>query len=160
VSRARAPSCRIFFCGTLSLAPSPSSPSQDRRRPPEPSPHRRTPPPIRFFSPPRRHGALVSYRLHPHARRVASRLWVLEHRRLLHLHRCSATAGRATKRARSAVTASACARAPHRRGPRALCTGPSQHCGRGPCALHSQAEPTLWAWATRHCATGPSAVLA
>jgi hypothetical protein len=51
MSGARAPSCRVFFRGTLSLAPSPSSPSQDRRRPPEPSPRRRTPPPIRFFSP-------------------------------------------------------------------------------------------------------------
>jgi hypothetical protein len=41
----------LFFRGKLSLAPSPSSPSQDRRWPLEPSPHRRTPPPIRFFSP-------------------------------------------------------------------------------------------------------------
>jgi hypothetical protein len=51
VSGARGPSCRFFFRGVLSLPPSPSSPSQDRRRPPEPLPHRRTSPPIRFFSP-------------------------------------------------------------------------------------------------------------
>jgi hypothetical protein len=51
VSGARAPSCRFFFRGRLSLAPSPSTPTQDRRRPPKPSPHRRTPPPIRFPPP-------------------------------------------------------------------------------------------------------------
>jgi hypothetical protein len=45
--------------------------------------------------PPRRQGALVSYRLHPHARRVASPTWVLEHHLLLHLRHCSAVAGRA-----------------------------------------------------------------
>jgi hypothetical protein len=46
----------------------------------------------------------MSYRLHPHARRVTSPSWVLKHRLLLRLHRCSAAAGRATTRTRSAVT--------------------------------------------------------
>jgi hypothetical protein len=123
--RARHHHRTLFFHGTLSLAPSPSSPSQGHRWPLEPSPHRRTPPPIRFFSPPRRQGTPVSYRLHPHARRVASPPWVLERRRLLHLRRCSAAAGRAATRTRRAVTAPArCAHGPSRRcerGPRALC---------------------------------------
>jgi hypothetical protein len=66
----------------------------------------------------------VSYHLHPHARRVASLPWVLEHRRLLHLCRCSATAGRAVTHARNAVTAQANAGLASR-WPRALCPGPS-----------------------------------
>jgi hypothetical protein len=49
--RSPRPFLPLFFCGTLSLAPSSSSPSQDHCRPPEPSPRQRTPPPIRFFSP-------------------------------------------------------------------------------------------------------------
>jgi hypothetical protein len=145
VSGARAPSCRFFFRGMLSLAPSPSTPMQDRRRPPEPLPYWRTPPPIRFpLPPPRRQGAPVSYRLHPHARRVASPLWVLKRHLLLHLLYCSATAGHTPTRARRAVTAPVCARALRRCGPRrsrparqavgrARCAhGPSRCYGRGP----------------------------
>jgi hypothetical protein len=45
------------------------------------------------FPPPRRQGASVSYRLHPHAQRVASLPWVLERRLLLHLRHGSAIAG-------------------------------------------------------------------
>jgi hypothetical protein len=123
-----------------------------------------------FSPPPRRQGTPVTYRLHPHARWVASPPWVLKRCRLLHLHHCSATAGHAAKRARRAVTAPTCVQAPRRaaqaksspasRGPHALCTGASQRCGRGPRALCTRAELALWAWATRDCATGPSAVSA
>jgi hypothetical protein len=49
--RSPSPFLPLFFRGTLSLAPSSSSPSQDCRRPPEPSPCQRTPPLIRLFSP-------------------------------------------------------------------------------------------------------------
>jgi hypothetical protein len=56
----------------------------------------------------------VSYRIHPHARRVASSPWVLKCRRLLHLRHCSAATGRTVMRARRAVTAPVCARAPRR----------------------------------------------
>jgi hypothetical protein len=45
------PLAAFFFRGMLSLAPSPSTPMQDRYRPPEPWPHRRTLLPIRFISP-------------------------------------------------------------------------------------------------------------
>jgi hypothetical protein len=58
----------------------------------------------------------VSYRPPPHARRVASPPWMLERRLLLHLHYCSAAAGRAVTHARRAVTAPLCARAPCRAG--------------------------------------------
>jgi hypothetical protein len=64
-----------------------------------------------FSPPPRRQGAPVSYRLHPHARRVASPPWVLECRLLLHLHHCSSAAGHAATRAQRTVTTSVCARA-------------------------------------------------
>jgi hypothetical protein len=86
----------------------------------------------------------VSYRIHPHARRVASSPWVLERRRLLHLRHCSAATGRTVTRARRAVTAPVCARVPRRRGPhrpgparqaagRARCAyGLSRRCGHGP----------------------------
>jgi hypothetical protein len=56
----------------------------------------------------------MSYRLHPHARRVASPPWVLERLPLLHLHHSRAAAGRAATLARRAVTAPVCARAPRR----------------------------------------------
>jgi hypothetical protein len=49
--RSPSPFLPLFFRGTLSLAPSSSSPSQDCHQPPEPSPRRRTPQLIRFFSP-------------------------------------------------------------------------------------------------------------
>jgi hypothetical protein len=80
----------------------------------------------------------VSYRLHPHARRVTSLPWVFERRLLLRLRGCSAASGRAapSRVAQAEVGPANC-------GPRALCT---------------RAEPALWAWATSHCATGPSAV--
>jgi hypothetical protein len=52
------------------------------------------------FPPSLRQETPVSYRLHPHARWVASPPWVLERLRLLHLHHGSATAGRAATRAR------------------------------------------------------------
>jgi hypothetical protein len=98
------------------------------------------------FPPPRRQGAPVSYRLHPHARRVGSPPWVLERRLLLHLHHCSAAVGRDTcseSGDRSGVHSRA---APRHRGPcrprpaqqavrRVRCAhGPSRRCGRGPCA--------------------------
>jgi hypothetical protein len=41
----------------------------------------------------------VSYLLLPHARRVASPLWVLDRRRLRRLHRCGVATGRAVTRA-------------------------------------------------------------
>jgi hypothetical protein len=69
----------------------------------------------------------VSYRLHPHARRVASPSWVLELRRLLHLRCYSAAAGRAVP-----SWAAQAEVGPTSRGPHALCT---------------RAEPALWAWA-------------
>jgi hypothetical protein len=56
----------------------------------------------------------VSYRLHPHARRVTSLPWMLERRLLLRLRRCSATAGRAATCTRRAMIAPACAHAPRR----------------------------------------------
>jgi hypothetical protein len=82
----------------------------------------------------------VSYRLHPHARRVTSPLWVFERRLLLRLRGCSAAAGRAapSRAAQAEAGPASC-------GPRALCP---------------RAEPALWAWATSHCATRPSAVSA
>jgi hypothetical protein len=83
----------------------------------------------------------VSYRLHPHARWLASPPWVLEQRLLLHLRR-----DRSSVRSRVAPSWAAQAEAgPTSRGLRALCT---------------RAKPALWAWATRHCANGPSAVSA
>jgi hypothetical protein len=67
------------------------------------------------ISPPsRRQEASVSYRLHPHARRVASPSWVLERLPLVHLRHGSTAAGRAAMRAWRAVTAPVCARAPRR----------------------------------------------
>jgi hypothetical protein len=111
----------LFLCGLLSQASSPPSTStQDRRRSPEPSPRRRTLSPIRFPPPPsRRQEAPVSYRLHPHARRVASSPWVLERLPLLHLPHGSDATGRAVTRAPRAVT---------------LCTRAEPRCGRGSCA--------------------------
>jgi hypothetical protein len=75
-----------------------------------------------FSPPPRRRGAPVSYRLHPHARWVASPPWVLERHRLLHICRCSTAAGHAATR------------------PESRAHGPSRRCGRGPCALCNWAE--------------------
>jgi hypothetical protein len=134
VSGARAPSCRFFFRGMLSLAPSPSTPTQDRCRPPEPSPRRRTPPPIRFFPPPRQQGAPVSYRLHPHARRVASLSWVLERRLLLHLHHCSAAAGR-DARPESGDRSGVCSRPCHAIAGRASRGRPGKSWAA--CAMHT-----------------------
>jgi hypothetical protein len=57
------------------------------------------------FSPPsHRQGVPVSYRLHPHARRVTSPPWVLERRLLLRLRRCSAAASHTATHARRAST--------------------------------------------------------
>jgi hypothetical protein len=109
-----------------------------------------------FSPPPCRQGAPVSYRLHPHARRVASPPWVLECHLLLHLCHCSAAAGRAATRTRRAVTAPVCACAPRRAV--TGCAGKAGLASRGPCALCTRAEPALWAWATCHCANGPSTV--
>jgi hypothetical protein len=68
-----------------------------------------------FSPPPHRQGAPVSYRLHPHARRVTSPSWVLERRLLLRLCRCAP--------GRASAVAMGRARCAH---------GPSQRCGRGP----------------------------
>jgi hypothetical protein len=98
------------------------------------------PPPSRFSHPHRRRGAPVSYFLLPHARRVASPPWVLDRRRLRHLHRCGVTAGHTATCARRAVIAPTCA-APSRAtqaeadpaSAAARCThGPRQRRGRGP----------------------------
>jgi hypothetical protein len=101
------PPCHFFPTTIEPSFLSPSTLTQDCRRPPEPSPRRRTPPLIRFPPPSRRQEALVSYRLHPHVRRVASPPWVLERLLLLHLRHGSTAAGRATTCARSVVTARA-----------------------------------------------------
>jgi hypothetical protein len=139
-----------FSPGTLELKlplPLPLHPNAGPHRPPEPPPHRRTPPPSRFFHPSRRQEALVSCRLHPLARRVASPPWVLERLPLLHLLHGSATAGRATMRARRVVTAPVCACTQRRAvagrvsrgwpgkavGHMGCANGLSRHCGRGPC---------------------------
>jgi hypothetical protein len=114
-----APSTRLppFSPGTLEHElPLPLHPDAGPRRPPEPPPRRRTPPPSRFFHPPSRQEALVSYCLHPLARRVPSPPWVLERLPLPHLRHGSAAAGRATTRARRAVTTPVCARAQRRAG--------------------------------------------
>jgi hypothetical protein len=70
------------------------------------------------------------------SRAVASPPWVLEHHPLLHLRHGSPTAGRAATRARRAVTAPVCARAPRR--------AVAGHAGRGrpskpwvTCAVHT-----------------------
>jgi hypothetical protein len=99
-----------------------------------------------FSPPPCRQGAPVSYRLHPHARRVTSPLWVLERRLLLRLRRCSATADRAVTRARRAVTAPTCACAPHR----AVVGRTSRGRPGKPQAMRAvhRAKPALWPWAT------------
>jgi hypothetical protein len=77
----------------------------------------------------------VSYRLHPRARRVASPPWVLECRRLLHLRRYSAAAGRAATRAQRAVTTPAHAVHMGRAG--AVSVGHA-HCATGPSAVPAQ----------------------
>jgi hypothetical protein len=84
--------------------------------------------PPSWFSPPhRRRGASVSYLLLPHARRVASLLWVLDRRRLRRLRRCGVAAGHAATHARE--------RWPLRRAPWAVrprgC-GPRTRCARQP----------------------------
>jgi hypothetical protein len=113
----------------------------------------------------------VSYLLLPHARWVASPLWVLDRRRLHRLRRCGVTADRAATRV-GAVTALACAalrRAvagrtgrgrPGKRRPRAAPTGraprdrgPPTRCAHGPSRDHEHGPRV-------HCATGPSAVSA
>jgi hypothetical protein len=66
------------------------------------------------FFPSHRQEALVSYRLHPLARRVASPSWMLEHLPLLHLRHGSTAAGLAATRAQRAVTAPVCTRAQRR----------------------------------------------
>jgi hypothetical protein len=101
----------------------------------------------------------VSYLLLPHARRVASPSWVLDHRRLCRLHYCGVAAGRDA--CPGAVTAPACTalrraavgptgrgwpskrrlraahmgHAPRGRGPRTRCArGPSRRREREPSA--------------------------
>jgi hypothetical protein len=108
----------------------------------------------------------VSYLLLPHARRVASPLWVLDRRRLRRLHRCGiAAAPRCAPGSddRSGVRRAVAGRAGHALRTRAA---PRVVVGRAPAwpwvmhALCMWAEPTLRAWAKRHCATGPSVVSA
>jgi hypothetical protein len=92
----------------------------------------------------RRREAPVSYRLHPHAQRVASPPWVLKRLPLLHLCHGSTAPGRAARLEsgdRSGVRSRA---APPSCGPcrprptrqtvgRVQCAhGPSRRCGRGP----------------------------
>jgi hypothetical protein len=94
----------------------------------------------------------VSYRVHPHDRRVTSPPWVLECRLLLRLRRCSTAAGHAVTHAQRVVTAPACARTLRR-----AVTG---RAGRGrpgkPRATRAvhRAEPALWPWAMHAVHTG------
>jgi hypothetical protein len=134
--------------------PLPLHPDAGPRRPPEPLPRRRMPPPSWFFHPSRRQEAPVSNRLHPLARRVASPPWVLERLPLPHLCHGSAAAGCVVMRARRAETAPVCART-QRRGVMGRVGRGRQ--SRGSHALCKRAELTLRTWATRGCATGPSA---
>jgi hypothetical protein len=73
--------------------------------------------------------APVSYRLHPHARRVASPSWVLERHPLVHLRHGSAAAGRAAPRSRGPRRPRPARQA---MGHMRCAHGPSRCCGRGP----------------------------
>jgi hypothetical protein len=130
--------------------PLPPHPNAGPRQQPEPPPRRRTPPPSRFFHPSRRQEAPVSCRLHPLARRVASPPWMLERLTLFHLRHGSTTTDRDTTRARRAVTAPVCARAPHAVPHRPR---PAQQ-GRWLHTLCKQSASALWMWAAHYCATG------
>jgi hypothetical protein len=115
-----------FSPGTLEPSfLSPSTPTQDRRRPLDPLHRRRTPPPIQFSPPSRRQEAPVSYRLHPHVRWVSSPPWVLERVPLLHLRQGSA---------QRAVTAPVCARAQRHAIIGRACRGARHAVGRVSCA--------------------------
>jgi hypothetical protein len=84
----------------------------------------------------------VSYRLHPHARWVASPPWVLERRDAR-----PESGDRSGVHSRAAPSRAAQAEAgPASRGARAQCTGPSRRCGRGPRALCNWAERGFGQW--------------
>jgi hypothetical protein len=92
------PPLPLFLCGLLSRASSPPPPRRRTATGALTSSENVAADPV--FPPSLRQEAPVSYRLHPHAGRVASPPWVLERLRLLHLRHGSATAGRAATRAR------------------------------------------------------------